>query len=86
MSLFQNDMLRLGEGSVLSFCRVLNEDFWHRFQDVTSMRNIKMIFLESAYIPEISFSTAPNIADGDDVITKSTNLKILQRAVAVGQF
>lgn len=41
-----------------------------------------VIFTASAYISEISSPTLDSIADGDPVITESTNIRFLQREVS----
>lgn len=72
--LFQTDMWRFGEECFRSICKLLDELLWRRFPDAATTRHVKLIFPSSAYISEISISTLECAADGDAVITETSNL------------
>lgn len=84
--MFQNDVLRSGEKSFQSLCRLLNEHFQQRFQDLALERSINMIFSASTHISRVIPPTFDSIMDGDGASTKNINVRFSQKAVPAAQF
>lgn len=83
---FRNDMLKVSGEGLRSFCRLLCEQPRKWGIDVILVRHRKITVPASAHISGVFPPTIDREIDGEALVDKSTNLKLLHRVAALEGF